>query len=309
MRTVSIVSVSRRGRVAALLVCIMVMATFGFALAHPSESAGATPGRALLSRMQAAAASGDPEAARLLRALTTFLASRNLGEGELDRAEPQAGRKMDVGGTDVFVEGFPPFFVQVTVPGKFANQEAFDRYLTARKRALSGLLQTPGTIDANLSFNEFLSIADFLTLRRSIGFEIQGLTLDVWRDGKWNSRYAHGPNTPDFWRGSDGQILERVAAENASFHRGEEPGEFRFTVHVAQISASGRSAAELSARPEVLLLDPTNDVKAAFRNAAAEVFILSMPNMYHQMWVLRARAGTHTYPFYPDAAVPQKKGA
>jgi hypothetical protein len=309
MRTISIGGFRRRGRIAALLVSVMVTATFGFALTHPSESAGATPGRALLARMQAAAASGDAEAARLLRAVTTFLASRNLGEAALDRAQPQAGRQVDVGGTDVFVEGFPPFYVQVTVPGKFATQEAFDRYLTARKRALTGLLRTSETIDANLTFTDFIPLDELLTLRRSIGFEIQGLTLDVWRDGKWNSRYAHGPNTPDFWRGSDSQILERVAAENAGFHRGEEPGEFRFTVHVAQVVASGRSAADLAARPEVLLLDPTNDVKAAFRNTAAEVFILSMPNMYHQMWVLRARAGTHAYPFYPDAAVPQKKGA
>jgi hypothetical protein len=296
------------GRLAPLLLGLVLATLFAVQLSVSSESATATPGGALHGRLQVAAASGDREAARLLGLLNDFLARRHLGVADLDQAQPRPGGRVDVGGTEVLVEGFPPFYVQVTVPGKFATQTDYDRYVETRKGALARLVETPEPIDAYLTFKDFVPVEQFLKLREAIGFEIRGLTLDVWSDGKWDSRYGHGPNTPEFWRGSSSSVLQRVAAENAGFHPGSSSKTFEYTVHIAQIVASAQSAVTLAARADVLLVDPTNDIRAALRDTAAEVFIPTMPNVFHGMWVLRSRAGTHAYPFYPDAGASQKKG-
>jgi hypothetical protein len=263
-------------------------------------------GRVMIERLRADAQRGDGAAQAALTDVTNFMARQGLSEASLDAARA-VDESLDIGGLRVRAEGLEPFYLKVTVSGQVDSAAALAGYRQSRITALSRLIESGEPVRAVLSFRGLVPLEAMLALRDAHGFQVRDAVLDVWTGAQWVTRYGHGPDDPAFWARPTADVLTAVRSEEERLASPERRVSVtRFTVHSVNVVASAGAARAITRLPNVLLLDPENDIVAGFANRAARVIVQGQPDVFDADWSTRARAGEVAYPFRPSQSVGTK---
>ncbi len=261
-------------------------------------------GGAIMERLQAAAAAGDPRASAALDDMRAFLVQKHLDSSVLDAplaVESQAA----AGRVRLTASGLTPFWLDVTPTADLDTDRALSVYLAERRTAAVALATAGGTVQGRLAFAGFVDLERLLDLRDTLGLGITDADVDVWLGDQWITRAGYGPDASSFWRQPKTVVLSEMRSVLSQAHAADavaaQLGSARLTVHGAVLSASAAAVGQLLEEPDVLLFDPYTDLLAPFVGAAAHVRLVAPIDVF-DAWVLsRDRAG-EPYPFVPAAA-------
>lgn len=270
-----------------LLALPLLVAAFGFAfgLRNVSLAAG-PPSRQLdfLLELQERAVAGEAWAQDAVASIENLAAAKHVSAQELALAggafTERTGKPMAIG-----AQGIRPFFVRLDASVKLTTAGDLDRYLKDRQAALAALVRTGegAPITASLGFAERPTIGDVLNLVRAHNAVIEQVLLDATLNGKrlFTQVMAldEAAAMTEITNDDVSRRLTLLANEMEQPLCGAEASDIEWRVRAMRVSLSAADAAALATEPAVLLVDPLDDVTAAYRGQAAEVNVGAWPNV------------------------------
>lgn len=239
-----------------------------------------TTGAELLSRLEAAASSGDSKAAAHLAALVDLMARRHLDPAALPMPEDKV-RERAVAGVRVQVVDSAPWYVKVRNVTQIADAQSLERYRADRHVALAELaFDAPAaSIEVVVAPSGSMPIARLAAL---LDCTCPGeLIVDVYAHGMWlmtAGRLVDGADLDDDGTGAETAILGQVEASLDLFP-GIAATDLAIAVRSMRTSLSAEEAVRLSREPDVFAVDPLTDLARGETGRAAIVELGRGPDL------------------------------
>jgi hypothetical protein len=274
------------------------------------------PSTSLYKKVAALAATGSKEAEEKLEDLRDFL--NRQGKTLEEATETRFNRTTSVGGTQVYLKGITPFYLKIYNNPNIRDLDTLDKYVENRKRALKKLAtQSPDRIiSVDISPAEEISLIDFSLLCDRNDLDIDVLYLDLLVDGNWTATICasdediEGKKSRVFDFSKSGADIENQL-KKVYYSTPPPPGggtarpdptSVTYKIQHARGKIASTQAFSLQEEPSILLVDPATDLKDAFSNKAADIYVVDMPHLY----VIR-RNILGNAPTPPKETLPQKK--
>ncbi len=276
--------------VALLVGGLITVWLFTYVNAAPSE----TPTSSLYKKVVGLAADGDTVAKAKLQELHSFLRRRGKTFEEADGS--RANNSTEVGDTRVFVKGLTPFYLKIYNNPHIRNLNSLNGYVASRKQVLEKLAaqNSNRTMEVDISPSEKITITQLWEMRNRYGIDIDDIYLDVLIDEKWAATLAlsyeeddGGKARIDFSKSRkeiEQQLREFVCSippspmQNSS--NKPDPQSISFGIQHVRGKIVAKNALYLQREASILLVDPTTDLRDAFANQAAEIYVVDMPHLY-----------------------------
>jgi hypothetical protein len=297
-----------------IVTILLIGGLTGLSITRANTAQSETPSISLYKKVAALAATGSREAEEKLEDLRDFLnrQGKTLEEAE----ETRVNRTTNVGETQVYLKGITPFYLKIYNNPNIRDLDSLDKYVESRKRVLKKLAtQSPNRIiSVDISPAEEISLIDFWHLRDRHGLDIDVLYLDLLVDGNWTATVCasdediEGKKSRVFDFSKNGADIEKQL-KKVYYSTPPPPGQgtarpdptsITYKIQHARGKIPSEKAIPLQGEPSILLVDPATDLKDAFSNKAADIYVVDMPHLYVMKRNILGKAPT------PNI-LPQKK--
>lgn len=233
------------------------------------------------------AARGDERAIRLKSDLDQYLESHSMSVDDLGALRATRTDEQ-VGITRFRLKGTPPWEVSVFNDTIIDTLEDYEGYAALRSASLYALAnRTPSRdIDFVVTMNRLVPLSDVPKVL-ACDCRITEVAADVFVGNVWvmsaGSAYPQSPLS-DF----QSVVVDDLAANvngTLDMFSDLQADDLTMFVHWIRVRSTAASAAEVSQRPDILLVDPTSDIADFFATRAASVSVVTAPDVFN--WYAR----------------------
>lgn len=270
----------------ALGIVLLIVATMvaGFTATATSTATETEPFYNRLVRM---AAQGDKRVQEFVQ-LVDALMARQGSPGVVN--EQRVEHVAHIGDLQVELVGLEPFYLKIYNNITFQSHGQIRKYIAMREQALANLVSSDPSrnVEVSISFADYTALSNVLQLKRNHNLNIDEMTLHLFVDGERHSvLYVGDPTEPDdrrivdfdtpidqfetqLWKILPAPVLEKkgIHAQNTSFK-----------VSWLRGTLPATDALLLSNQQAIMLVDPVSDILDTYRDRAAEVRVVQVPNL------------------------------
>lgn len=297
-----------------ILTILLIGGLTGWCITRGSTAQSETP--SIYEKVVDLAATGSKEAKAKLEDLRNFLRRQDKMPEETE--ETHVNRTTNVGETQVYVKGITPFYLKIYNNPNIVDLDSLNKYVESRMRVLKKLAtQSPNrTISVDISPAEEITLTEFWRLRDKYGLDVNVLYLDLLVDGEWTATVCasdediEGKKSRVFDFSKNGEDVEtqlKKVYSSTPSPPGQstarpDPLSISYRIQHIRGKIPAEKALSFEGEPPILLVDPATDLKDAFVNKAADIYVVDMPHLYVTKRNILGKAPTS-----PKETLPQKK--
>lgn len=233
-------------------------------------------------RLREDAQKGDRSAREMLAAVDAYLSGNHLIVEDLGPPHDPATETRSIGPIQLRIESSAPWAISIRNFTSFNSETDLTAYLALREGALRLLAsKTPErqlrlvvTPDRLIGVDDFLKALD-------CHCEATEIAVDVFVGNTWafsSGRWLEGPVDA----AAASQLLMEQAADAATLNlRGVAASDLRIFVRRISLTAPAADALVMSERPDVLLVDPLDDLADLYAGRAAFIGVQGAPEVFY----------------------------
>jgi hypothetical protein len=245
-----------------------------------SESAAALA----LRHLQSAAARGDTAAAAVLVEYERFTAANGLSPEEAATRGGDVAEIASMGPLNIAARGLAPFSVRIDASADLSNRAKLAAYIATRTAALASLAsEQPGrALTVSVGFQRQPLLSDVLDLARQYDASPDQVLMDAMIDGQ--RRLTHvfaGPAAEGLTARANKDVINDLGLaviEMAQPLCGAAPEDIVWQVQSVRFHMRADAALAMADEPDVLLIDPLDDVVDAYGGMTVFVNVAAWPN-------------------------------
>jgi hypothetical protein len=231
---------------------------------------------------------GDRRAKELVAAVDTYTKRAGISIEEMGSLGPGTTNVRALGPIRLRVEDHAPWGISIRNFTELPTESDLDAYVALRTGALRKIASSTPQRELHVvaTPNRFVDLDKFI---RDLGCtcSISEVVVDVFVDGEWAFMSFVGlQGVPD--QGIFDDVLSNAEQAAAGHLPGVTRDELRLTVRRISLTATAAQARELSGRPDILLVDPLDDLGDPYRGRAALVEVTGGADLFygHAKWNL-----------------------
>lgn len=259
---------------------VLAIASVGFVIGGSTN-----PALIELGRLESAAARGDATAATILAEYGRFAAARGVSPDVAAADGGEVSVRAGVGPLNVAARGLAPFSIRVDASADLSDAPALAAYLATRRSALATVAAaSPSrTITVFVGFRSRPGLTALLDTARAFDAVPDQLLVDATIGGERRFTQVFSPeSTQELVSKSNGQVLAELREAVASMQQplcGSQADDIEWAVRSARLRLRADAALAMARDPNVLLVDPVEDVLDDLRLSAVWVTVAAWPNV------------------------------
>jgi hypothetical protein len=238
--------------------------------------------------LRADAEAGDKRSQAMLAAVDAYLGDKGISVDALTLPAQGKTEVRSVGPVRLTVVSFAPWSISIRNYTDFSAPSDLAAYIALRTATVDSLGKAKANrqIRASVTPNALVNVDEFVK-SLECDCDLREIVTDVFIGDLW----AFSSVYPLEGKVEGSELAERLHADAvkvAGLHMPFVKGDLRLTVHQLTLSTSAGEAQRLSRLPNVLLVDPVDDLADLYAGQAAFVDVTGMPDAFysHAKWAL-----------------------